>query len=104
MAASESKSYRLRPRAVQDLETIWLYTAEQWSVDQAEYYVRQLMAGLDLLSAQPEIARNRTEIVPPVRVHRIASHLIIYQIEPDFLDIIRIRHGREDWATDPFGE
>lgn len=104
MADREPKSYRLRPRAVEDLEVIWLYTVAQWSVDQAELYIRQLMTGLDLLAANPEIARERTELSPPVRIHRIAAHLIVYRIQPDFLDIIRIRHGREDWATNPFGE
>lgn len=104
MAEREPKPYRLRPRAIEDLEAIWLYTAAQWSVAQAELYIRQLTAGLDLLAANPEIARERTELSPPVRIHRIAAHLIVYRIQPDFLDIIRIRHGQEDWATNPFGE
>ena len=81
MAASKPKPYRLRPSALDDLEAIWLYTATQWSVDQADHYIRQLTAGLDLLSGQPEIARERSELVPPVRIHPVASHLIIYRIE-----------------------
>lgn len=104
MAGSRLKFYRLRPRAVEDLEMIWLYTATQWSIDQAELYIRQLTAGLDFLVAHPEIARERVELNPPVRIHRIAAHLAVYRIEPDYLDIIRIRHGREDWMSDPLGE
>jgi toxin ParE1/3/4 len=104
MAASKPKPCRLRPSALDDLEAIWLYTATQWSVDQADHYIRQLTAGLDLLSGQPEIARERSELVPPVRIHPVASHLIIYRIEVDHLDIIRVRHRREDWANDPLGE
>ena len=104
MASSGPKPYRLRPRALEDLEAIWFYTATQWSIDQAELYIRQLTAGLDLLSKQPEIARERRDLQPPVRIHPITSHLIVYRIEADYLDIIRIRHGREDWASDPLGD
>lgn len=46
MASNKPKPYRLRPRALDDLESIWLYTAKQWSVDQADIYIRQLTAGL----------------------------------------------------------
>lgn len=104
MASSGPKPYRLRPRALEDLEAIWLYTATQWSVDQAQLYIRQLTAGLDFLSEQPKIARERSELHPPVRIHPVASHLIVYRIEADHLDIIRIRHGREDWTNDPLGD
>ena len=101
MASSKPKPYRLRPCALDDLEAIWLYTARQWSDDQADIYIRQLTAGLNLLAEQPEIARERPELNPPVRVYPVGSHVIIYQIETDHIDIIRLRHGREDWANDP---
>jgi toxin ParE1/3/4 len=104
MAESRPEFYRLRPHAVEDLETIWLYTAMQWSIDQAELYIRELTAGLDFLVAHPETARERVELSPPVRIHCIAAHLVVYRIEPDYLDIIRIRHRREDWMSDPLGE
>ena len=103
MAESRPKPYRLRARAVEDLETIWLYTARQWSVDQAELYIRELIAGLDLLVAHPGIARERVELSPPVRIH-ISAHLIVYRTKQDYLDIIRIRHVCEDWMSDPLGE
>jgi toxin ParE1/3/4 len=93
MVSSRPKSYRLRPKAVEDLEAIWLYTAQQWSVDQADLYTQQLTAGMNLLVTQPKIARERTELNPPVRIYPVASHLIIYRIEADYLDIIRIRHA-----------
>lgn len=104
MTPSTPKRYRLRPRARDDLEAIWVYTAARWSIDQADLYIRQLTAGMDLLETQPEIARERTELAPPVRIHPVASHVVVYRIETDYLDIIRIRHGREDWVSDPLGE
>ncbi len=100
MASRKRSPCRLRPSAIDDLEAIWLYTAAQWSVDQADQYVRQLTAGLNLLAERPEIARERLELSPLVRIHPVASHLVVYRIESDHLDIIRIRHAREDWEGD----
>lgn len=104
MASRKRKPVRLRPAATDDLEAIWRYTAAQWTADQADRYIRQLTAGFDLLAEQPEIARERPELNPPVRIHPVASHLVVYRIESDYLDIMRIRHAREDWANDPFEE
>ena len=35
---NERRSYRLSPLAVADLESIWLYTFERWSLEQADRY------------------------------------------------------------------
>lgn len=104
MASGQRKPCRLRPSALDDLEAIWLYTAAQWSVGRADEYIRQVSAGLDLLTERPEIGRERRELNPPVRIYPVASHLVVYRIESDHLDIIRIRHVREDWENDPLGE
>ena len=67
--------YRLSPAALTDLDAIWEYTARTWSVSQAETYIRGLAADMDLLVQHPGIARERTEISPPVRLYRSASYL-----------------------------
>jgi toxin ParE1/3/4 len=91
--------YRLAPAALNDLDAIWDYTARTWSVSQAETYIRGLTADLDLLVQHPEIARERVEICPPVRLYRSGSHLIIYRIEAGWLDVLRIVHARQNWAA-----
>ncbi len=47
----------------------------------------------------PEIARERTEFHPPVRLHPHQAHLIVYQLEDKHLLIIRVLHRRTDWTT-----
>ena len=43
------------------------------------------------------MARERTEISPPVRIHPSGSHVIVYLIEEaENILIVRVRHGRED--------
>lgn len=91
--------YRLSPAALSDLDAIWDYTARTWSVSQAETYIRGLAADMHLLVQHPRIARVRLEIRPPVRLYRSGSHLIVYRIEPGWLDVLRIVHARQNWAA-----
>ena len=99
MPDGELSHYRLSPAAQADLEEIWLYSAETWSVDQAERYMDLLEEAFERLRAMPGIARERLEFTPPVRIHPAASHLIIYRIEADHLAILRILGGRQDWQA-----
>lgn len=38
-----------------DLEKIWLYTFETWSVEQANYYYNLSMDGIEYLAQNPKI-------------------------------------------------
>ncbi|WP_354317614.1 type II toxin-antitoxin system RelE/ParE family toxin [Sinorhizobium fredii] len=51
---------RLTPRARADLEDIWQYAAETWSVEQADRYIESLSGTLEGLLAMPEMARERS--------------------------------------------
>ena len=91
--------YRLSPAAQLDLESIWDFTAQTWSPNQADSYLRGLADKLTLLCENPLIAREHTEIDPPVRLHPYRSHVIIYRVEADHLAVIRIAHMRQRWQT-----
>ena len=99
MPPSPSKEYRLSPAAQSDLSGIWDYTAEMWSPDQATPTCAALAKSSKSLCSHPEIARERTEIDPPVRLHPYRSHLIIYRIADDHLAIIRVVHNRQHWQA-----
>lgn len=86
-----AKGYTLRPAAQSDLEAIWDYTAQTWSASQAETYTRKLFSAFDRLAADPDLARERPEYMPPVRIYRAEQHVIIYQVVGDHIEIIRGR-------------
>ena len=99
MAGRELDHYRLAPAAETDLEDIWLYTARNWSLQQADRYMDALEDAFDTLVAMPEIARERSEFDPPVRVHPSAQHVIVYRSEADHRAILRILGGRQNWQA-----
>lgn len=99
MDRTDLSHVRLTPAAQRDLEDIWLYSAGTWSVEQADRYIDALEEVCARLLAMPEIARERDEFDPPVRIYPSASHLIVYRIADDHLTVVRILGGRQDWQS-----
>ena len=90
--------YTLSRKAEEDIIEIFLRGVEQFGLKQAELYHTILEKSFQFLSYNPLAARARAEITPPVRMHPIESHLIVYTINEDGdVFIIRVRHGHENW-------
>lgn len=62
------KSYRLSPMAVMDLEEIWLYTAKNWSIEQADSYHKRLVAAFDGLATGIKHGRP-ADVLPDFQKH-----------------------------------
>jgi toxin ParE1/3/4 len=88
---------KLTRRAEQDLDDIYVESARQFGMRQAEQYGDSLDACLNLLATQPFMAREQTEITGPVRVHSHGSHLIVYEIARGDVVVLRVLHQRCDW-------
>ena len=88
---------RLSSKAESDIEVIWRHTASAWSEAQADRYIESLVIVFELLLAMPKMAHERTEFKPPVRIHPTGAHLVIYRINGEFLDILRVLSGQQDW-------
>jgi toxin ParE1/3/4 len=89
----------LRPLAEADLSNIWNYTEETWGKRQASEYFAALDRMLHSIVGFPEIARLRAEFDPPVRIHPFRKHLIIYQIDGDQIDVMRVLNARSNWTA-----
>ena len=87
--------YRLSPLALADLESIWSWTARQWSAEQAESYHVSLVAAFEGLSS----GRKKGQAVD-VRdgyfKYAVGSHLVFYRPSTAGIDVIRILHQRMD--------
>lgn len=93
-------SYRLTQSAEADLVDIYLYGLTEFGALLADGYHEKLEAAFELLAEFPLLARERVEIDPPVRMHPVGSHLVVYVTKGDEVLIVRVRHQREDWGAD----
>ncbi len=92
--------YRLTLEAEADIIEIAERGLNRWGLRKAQIYHNGLFELFDLIASTPAMARQTTELTPPVRVQRYKAHLVIYLIDDEGVLIVRVRHGREDWQED----
>ena len=86
--------------AEQDLINIWLYTFQNWGEVQADRYLDDLNEALKLLAESPLFCRERHELSPPMRIHHVAHHLIVYLVSEDCITVVRVLHESMDIETE----
>ena len=87
--------------AEEDLIAIYRQSVDLFGVAQAERYRESLDHAFSLIERNPRLARLRNDLRPPVRIHPSGAHVIIYRVREDGdVQIIRVRHGREDWLSE----
>jgi toxin ParE1/3/4 len=99
MSSDEQGSYRLAPRALADLDDIWRFTAERWSLNQADRYIDDLVRVFETIALFPTLARERAEFSPPVRIQSHEGHLVIYLVTEGEVVVLRVLGGRQDWLA-----
>lgn len=94
-----SAAYALRQLAVADLEAIWVYTVEQWGVEQAERYLKSLFACFEDLAENPQLGRQRDEVKACYRSFPQGRHVVFYVVMPAGIEVIGIVHQSADVDT-----
>lgn len=97
MASDKPTQYRLTPKALDDLHALWRYSAETWSLDHADRLIDGFERCFSRLVAMPELARERPEFNPPVRIHTHDRHLIVYTVKDDHILVLRLLSGYQNW-------
>lgn len=87
---------RLSDRARADLDGIWKYTTQRWSVDQAEAYLLIINEAMTLLRENPRLGRDASEVKPGYFKFPAQSHVIYYKLPINTLDVVRILHKSMD--------
>ncbi len=84
------------PKAESDLTGIWIYTCEEWGVDQADSDLDQLEAGMNQLINHPALGANYAHVLPGYRRLQVEHHAVFYQVlEPELL-VVRVLHEDMD--------
>ena len=91
-----SGTYSLREFALADLEAIWVYTVEQWGIEQAERYLQGLFGCFEELAANPRLGRERNDVKAGYRSFPQGRHVVFYLIVPKGVEVIGIVHQSVD--------
>jgi toxin ParE1/3/4 len=83
-------------KAVADLEEIWLYTVEKWSVNQADRYYNLIFDEISYISKNINSGKSMEHVRKGYRASKVKSHFIFYRIVNNTVEVIRILHERMD--------
>ncbi len=89
--------YRISQKALEDIDKIWLYTLENWSLNQANHYYRLIYQEIEFFVEDFEGGTDIGEIKAGYRHFRVKSHFIIYKkAEDGIVEIVRVLHQMMD--------
>lgn len=91
-------NFTIRKEAEKDLEIIWLYTFENWSIEQAEKYLNLIFNEIDYLCLKPNSGLDYGNIRNGYWRSKVNSHFIFYKIneKQNEIEIIRVLHEMMD--------
>ena len=83
-------------KAISDLEEIWLFTAEKWSVQQADRYYSLIFDEINYICKYNMSGKSMEHVRKGYRASKVKSHYIFYRAINNEIEIIRILHERMD--------
>lgn len=83
--------------AVGDLQSIREYTLTAWGPKQEDAYLDSLWRKFEEILGEPEKWRRRDDLFPGCRVAAHEKHVLLFRIDGELLQIVRILHGAMDF-------
>lgn len=84
--------FQLTPLAEADLEDIWVYTFREWSVEQADSYINDVIDAFEGLTDGSKRGRS-TDVRPGYLKYAVGSHVIYFREQEDTLLVVHICTG-----------
>lgn len=89
--------YIISEKALEDINNIWIYTAENWSVEQADRYYNLIIDEIEYVVRNFDTARDFGKIRKSYRYSKVKSHLIFFKKdELNEIEVVRVLHERMD--------
>ncbi len=90
--------YKISNEAKNDIEEIWLYTFQKWSLKQADRYLNLIINQIEYISENPNSGIDFSDVRKGYFKSRIQSHFIFYKLNnvKKEVEIIRILHQKMD--------
>ena len=93
-------AYIINEKALEDINNIWIYTAENWSVEQADRYYNLIFDEIEYIVGNFEMARDFGKIRKSYRYSKVKSHLIFFKKDKNNeIEVVRVLHERMDIAS-----
>jgi len=89
-------NYSIRALARDDLEEIWLFTYEEWGLEQADKYLDSLFSRFEWLSCNPYAGKDREDIKSGYYCFPEGMDLVFYTMTETGIDIIGVPHQNMD--------
>ena len=87
----------LTKAAVSDLQSIRDYTLETWGPEQEQIYLDSLWNKFEQILTEPDRWRLREDLFPGCRVAAQGKHVILFRVQDDILQVVRILHSAMDF-------
>lgn len=89
--------YVISEKAVEDINNIWIYTAENWSVVQADRYYNLIYDEIEYIVNNFDMARDFGKIRKSYKCSKVKSHLIFFKKDKtNEIEFVRVLHERMD--------
>ena len=89
--------YVISEKAVEDINNIWIYTAENWSVAQADRYYNLIYDEIEYIVNNFDMARDFGKIRKSYKCSKVKSHLIFFKKDKmNEIEVVRVLHERMD--------
>lgn len=89
--------YIINEKAIEDINKIWIYTAEIWSVEQADRYYNLIYDEIEFIVRNFEMAQDFGKIRKSYKYSKVKSHLIFFKkVKNNEIEVIRVLHERMD--------
>jgi len=92
-----NKSWRLYPKAITDLEDIYLYGLGEFGLEKAESYIKNIEVSFQNVANTPDISRKCDHIRSKLLAWNVESHVIFFKKIKTGIAIIRVLHKSRDY-------
>jgi toxin ParE1/3/4 len=83
--------FTISEKAVEDINSIWVYTAENWSIKQADRYYKLIFDEIEYIAENFESARDFGEVRKGYRYSKVKSHLIFFRkMKGGKIEVVRV--------------
>ncbi len=87
--------YIISEKALEDINNIWIYTAENWSVEQADRYYNLIIDEIEYIVENLSMARDFGKIRKSYKYSKVKSHLIFFKKnKTNKIEVVRVLHER----------